>query len=203
MVKADTLLSASGTLTYFDYRQNRIGKAIFVDSKDGYLQWSRLLTKGNLLLVLLLLVPNLEAGVVAAVFAVVVLAVISAAASVVFVAAAEDVSGGLLVLVVVFGVLAGPGAEALHRRVFIGGGVLLRFLLLVGGLDAVPKTKRRRCSSPPVPRQRGTVGSPRRQSGTHRPPTRRRNPSPFRPTIVGRKYCTPPWAGALASALGH
>jgi hypothetical protein len=34
-----------GTLTYFDYRQERIGKAIFIDSRDDFLQWSRLLTR--------------------------------------------------------------------------------------------------------------------------------------------------------------
>jgi hypothetical protein len=45
MVKADTLLSAFGTLTYFDYRQKQIGKAIFIDSKDDFLQWSRLLAR--------------------------------------------------------------------------------------------------------------------------------------------------------------
>src|SRR3954469_871447 len=97
----------------------------------------RLLTKGNLLLVLLLLVPNLEVGVVAAAFAVAVFTVIGAAAGVVLAAATEDVGRGLLVLVVVVGVLAGPGAEAFHRRVLVGGGILLCFLLFVGELEAI------------------------------------------------------------------
>jgi hypothetical protein len=38
MVKADSLLSAFGTLTYWTIGKIKLGKAIFVDSKDGCLQ---------------------------------------------------------------------------------------------------------------------------------------------------------------------
>jgi hypothetical protein len=38
MVKADTLLSAFGTLTYLTIGKIKLGKAVFIDSKDGFLQ---------------------------------------------------------------------------------------------------------------------------------------------------------------------
>src|SRR3954467_13013054 len=88
----------------------------------------------------MLVIPNLEAGALAAVatFVVAVLAVVGAAAGGVFIAAEADGRGFFFIVFIVVVIIPRPGTEALHRRVLVGGGVVLHFLLFVRGDVPVP-----------------------------------------------------------------
>src|SRR3954469_20592463 len=88
----------------------------------------------------MLVIPTLKAGVLAAVAALVVavLPVIGAAAGGVLVAAKADSRGFFLIVFIIVVVIPRPGAEAPHRRVLAGGGVVLHFLLFVRGDVSIP-----------------------------------------------------------------
>src|SRR3954462_5555884 len=111
--------------------------------KEGFLQTEPIALKRRIYYAttsIMLVIPNLEAGALAAVAAFIVagLVVVGAAAGGIFIAAEADGRGFFFVVFVVVVIVPRPGAEALHRWVLDGGGVVLHFLLFVRGEVSLP-----------------------------------------------------------------
>jgi hypothetical protein len=66
---------------------------------------------------------------------------------------------------------------------------------------ALPRTHCRHRLHLPVPRRGGT-GGPRRRSGTHRPLTRLKSPTPLRPSAEEHKPHRRPWSRTPGSSPG-